>query len=160
MIIDKNLVIDYSKIIDSGGDYTSNNIDFYAHSEKRLRWKLNDLEFDYNKFYNCFDQQTLEILKPVEWQELSNMSLKDMRKLIDDEIDDKKWDWLGDDFCDMENYLSFIETHELNIVFSHYTDGWKNDDDYMIIHKHDMSFLKTDLEKSAYIKGIKDGMGK
>jgi len=30
----------------------------------------------------------------------------------------------------------------------------------MIIHKHDMSFLKTDLEKSAYIKGIKDGVGK
>ena len=132
-------------------------MDFYLMDEKRLRYKFNEIDFDENKFYECFDEDTLEILKPKEWEELSKMTGDQMSN---DYVDKYEWDWLGDDFDDMADYLNFVEKHETNTVFSHYCDGWKNDSDYMVIYHHDMSDLKTDAERKAYSKGIKDGMGK
>jgi len=155
MKIDKNLVIDYEDLLEGSG--TGNNMGFYLINEKRLRYKFNEINFDENKFYECFDMNTLEILKPKEWEELSKMS-KD--QMISNYVEKYEWDWLGDDFDDMAGYLQFVENHEPNTVFSNYTDGWKSDDDYMVIYHHDMSDLKTDEERKAYKKGIKDGMGK
>jgi hypothetical protein len=155
MKIDKKLVIEYKDLIEGVG--TGNNMDFYLMDEKRLRYKFNEINFDENKFYECFDMDTLEILKPKEWEELSKMTGDQMSNNY---VDKYEWDWLGDDFDDMADYLNFVEKHETNTVFSHYCDGWKNESDYMVIHHHDMSDLKTDAEKKAYSKGIKDGMGK
>jgi hypothetical protein len=152
MKIDKNLVIDYEDLLEGSG--TGNNMGFYLINEKRLRYKFNEIG---DKFENCFDMNTLEILKPKEWEELSKMS-KD--QMITNYVEKYEWDWLGDDFDDMAGYLQFVENHEPNTVFSHYTDGWKSDDDYMVIKHHNMSNLKTDVERKAYKKGIKDGMGK
>ena len=67
-----------------------------------------------NKFYKCFDYETLEILKPIEWEELSKMSLNDMNKIINK----NEWDWLGEDFEDMEGYLNFIMIHNPTLAFS------------------------------------------
>ena len=76
MKIDKKLVIDYEDLLEGSG--TGNNMDFYLINEKRLRYKFNEIDFDENKFYECFDMNTLEILKPKEWEELSKMSKDQM----------------------------------------------------------------------------------
>ena len=154
MKIDKNLVVDFKDILaDENPDApTYNNMDFYLSNEKRLRWKLNDLDnkfYKNNKFYQCFNIDNLEILRPTEWEELSKMSLNDMDKIIDE----NDWDWLGEDFVDMQNYLSFVETHDQNIFF---TTNIAKDDEYMDIFLHDIS-MYDDKEKEIYKKGLIEG---
>ena len=154
MKIDKNLVVDFKDILaDENPDApTYNNMDFYLSNEKRLRWKLNDLDnkfYKNNKFYQCFNIDNLEILRPNEWDELSKMSFDEMFKLVND----NKWDWLGEDFVDMQNYLSFVETHDPNIFF---TTNIAKDDEYMDIFLHDIS-MYDDKEKEIYKKGLIEG---
>ncbi len=58
MKIDKNLVIDFKDIVGEQDCPTYNNMDFYLSNEKRLRFKINELNnkyYDNNKFYKCFD---------------------------------------------------------------------------------------------------------
>ena len=62
MKIDKKLVIEYKDLLEDVG--TGNNMDFYLMDEKRLRYKFNEINFDENKFYECFDMDTLEIAEP------------------------------------------------------------------------------------------------
>jgi len=154
MKIDKNLVIDFIDILaDENPDApTYQNQTFYTSNEKRLRWKLNDLDdelYKNNKFYQCFNIDNLEILRPNEWDELSKMSFDEMFKLVND----NKWDWLGEDFVDMQDYLSFIETHDQNIFF---TTNIAKDDEYMDIFLHDIS-MYNDKEKEIYKKGLIEG---
>ena len=154
MKIDKNLVIDFKDILaDENPDApTYQNQTFYMSNEKRLRWKLNDLDdelYKNNKFYQCFNINNLEILRPNEWDELSKMSFDEMFKLVND----NKWDWLGEDFVDMQDYLSFIETHDQNIFF---TTNIAKDDEYMDIFLHDIS-MYNDKEKEIYKKGLIEG---
>jgi hypothetical protein len=154
MKIDKNLVIDFKDILaDENPDApTYENQTFYMSNEKRLRWKLNDLDdevFKNNKFYQCFNIDNLEILRPNEWDELSKMSFDEMSKLVND----NKWDWLGEDFVDMQDYLSFVETHDLNIFF---TTNIDKNDEYMDIFLHDIS-MYNDKEKEIYKKGLIEG---
>ena len=154
MKIDKNLVIDFKDILaDENPDApTYENQTFYMSNEKRLRWKLNDLDdevYKNNKFYQCFNINNLEILRPNEWDELSKMSFDEMFKLVND----NKWDWLGEDFVDMQDYLSFVETHDQNIFF---TTNIAKDDEYMDIFLHDIS-MYNDKEKEIYKKGLIEG---
>jgi len=154
MKIDKNLVIDFKDILaDENPDApTYQNRTFYMSNEKRLRWKLNDLDdevFKNNKFYQCFNIDNLEILRPNEWDELSKMSFDEMFKLVND----NKWDWLGEDFVDMQDYLSFVETHDLNTFF---TTNIDKNDEYMDIFLHDIS-MYDDKEKEIYKKGLIEG---
>jgi hypothetical protein len=149
-IINKDLVIHYDDIVDNEN---YNNQDFYVSNVKRLRYKLNDLEFiQNNKFSNCFDATTLEIKNVDAWLELSKASHEELKKLVDD----NDWDWLGDDFDDMQNYLSFVETHKPEVAFSFKTGGWKSDTEYMEIWAHDTTQFKTDAEREAYRQGLKD----
>jgi hypothetical protein len=154
MKIEKNLVIDFEDIIqDQTEDRpTYNNMHFYLCNEKRLRFKLNALDnkfYKNNKFYKCFDEVSLEVLKPNEWQELSKMSLEDMTKVVED----NEWDWLGDDFDDMQNYLYFIEDHNSNVAFTTKTVGY---DECIDVSLHDIS-MYNDREKQIYKKGLSDG---
>lgn len=153
MKIDKNLVIYFKDIIGGGECPTYNNINFYDSNEKRLRFKINELDNKYyknNKFYKCFDYETLKILKPIEWEELSKMSLNDMNKIIDK----NEWDWLGEDFEDMEGYLNFIMIHNPTLAFS---TKISDKDEYMDIFLHDFSDrFKTDVEKQAFISGLNE----
>ena len=154
MKIDKNLVIDFKDILaDENPDApTYQNQTFYMSNEKRLRWKLNDLDdevYKNNKFYQCFNIDNLEILRPNEWDELSKMSFDEMFKLVND----NKWDWLGEDFVDMQGYLGFVETHDPNIFF---TTNIAKDDEYMDIFLHDIS-MYDDKEKEIYKKGLIEG---
>ena len=154
MKIDKNLVIDFKDILadDKGFQPTYNNQSFYECSEQRLRYKFNELHTKFykeNKFYECFDFDTLEILKPKEWEELSKMSLEDMMKNY---VEKYEWDWLGDDFVDMQYYLDFVELHNPNFTF---TTKIVNKSEYMDIFLHDIS-MYNDREKEVYKKGLRD----
>jgi hypothetical protein len=154
MKIDKNLVIDFIDILaDENPDApTYENQTFYMSNEKRLRWKLNDLDdevYKNNKFYQCFNIDNLEILRPNEWDELSKMSFDEMFKLVND----NKWSWLGEDFVDMQDYLSFVETHDPNTFF---TTNIDKNDEYMDIFLHDIS-MYNDKEKEIYKKGLIEG---
>jgi len=154
MKIEKNLVIDFEDIVQDHTEDrpTYNNMHFYLCNEKRLRFKLNALDnkfYKNNKFYKCFDKFSLKVLNPNEWQELSKMSLEDMTKIVED----NEWDWLGDDFDDMQNYLDFIENHNSNVAFTTKIVG---ESDYMDISLHDIS-MYNDREKKIYKKGLSDG---
>ena len=154
MKIDKNLVVDFKDILaDENPDApTYQNQTFYMSNEKRLRWKLNDLDdevYKNNKFYQCFNINNLEILRPNEWDELSKMSFDEMFKLVND----NKWSWLGEDFVDMQDYLSFVETHDPNTFF---TTNIDKNDEYMDIFLHDIS-MYNDKEKEIYKKGLIEG---
>ena len=151
--INKDLVIDFEDIIGGGDCPTYNNMDFYLSNEKRLRFKLNELNYEHfegNIFYKCFDEETLEILKPMEWKILSKMSKDEMQQLIYK----KNWDWLGDDFDDMDNYLNFVMTHKTTLAFS---TKISDKDEYMDIFLHDFSDrFKTNAEKQAFIDGLNE----
>lgn len=156
--INKDLVISFNDILadEKGIQPTYNNQNFYECSEQRLRYKFNELDTEFykeNKFYKCFDQDTLKILKPKEWEELSKMSLEDMMKNY---VEKYKWEWLGDDFEDMDGYLNFVMTHNKDIVFSSKIRG---EDDYMDIYMHDVS-MYNDKEKEIYCEGLYEGSSK
>jgi hypothetical protein len=160
--IDKNLVIEYKDIVwghpenESYDCPTYNNQDFFETSPERLRFKLNELdvvsyelEID-NKFYKCFDENSLEILKPDEWEELSKMSHEDLIELVEQ----NEWEWLGDDFDDMSNYLNFITKHNPTLRFSY---DISDNDERMFIYLHDITDkFKTQSEINAYDQGLRD----
>jgi len=78
------------------------------------------------------------------------MSLNDMNKIIDK----NEWDWLGEDFEDMEGYLNFIMIHNPTLAFS---TKISPEDEYMDIFLHDFSDrFKTDAEKQAFISGLNE----
>jgi hypothetical protein len=160
--IDKNLVIEYKDIVwghpenKSYNCPTYNNQNFFDTSAERLRFKLNELDVvtyeltTPNKFYKCFDENSLEILKPNEWEELSKMSYDDLFDLVEQ----NEWEWLGDDFDDMQNYLNFITTHIPTLRFS---CDIADDDERMFIYLHDITDkFKTQAEIDAYQQGLYD----
>tara|TARA_R100000995_G_C3473680_1_gene119685 strand:- start:696 stop:1205 length:510 start_codon:yes stop_codon:yes gene_type:complete len=158
--IDKNLVIEYKDIVwgnpenESYDCPTYNNQDFFETSVERLRFKLNELDVDImdqdNKFYKCFDENSLEILKPNEWEELSKMSYDDLIELVEQ----NEWEWLGDDFDDMLNYLNFITKHNPTLRFSHEIS---DNDERMFIYLHDITDkFKTQAEINTYDQGLRD----
>ena len=154
MKIDKDLVIDFKDILNSNWSCpTYNNQDFYESNEKRLRYKFNELDDEYyknNKFYKCFDENTLEILKPKEWEELSKMSGDEMDKLVTE----NEWDWKGEDFDDMKDYLNFVMIHKPTIAFS---TKISEEDEYMDIFLHDFTDrFKSEEEKQAFISGLNE----
>jgi len=154
MKIDKNLVINFNDILADEKSFqpTYNNQSFYESSEERLRFKFNELDSEYckeNKFYKCFDVDTLEILKPKEWEELSKMSLEDM---MNNYVEKYSWDWLGADFEDMDGYLCFVMNHNRDVAFSTII---RNDAEYMDIYMHDVS-MYNEKEKEVYLKGLYD----
>lgn len=154
MKIDKDLVIDFEDIIGANWNCpTYNNQTFYETNQKRLRYKINELDDEYyknNKFYQCFDTDTLEILKPREWEELSKMSGDEMDKLVTE----NNWDWIGDDFDDMVEYLDFIMKHKPNLAF---TTKIADQDEYMDIFLHDFTDrFKSEKEKQAFISGLNE----
>jgi hypothetical protein len=55
-----------------------------------------------------------KLLKPEAWNKLSKMTYDDMYKIVES----NNWDWIGDDFEDMTDYLSFIEKHDKTVRFA------------------------------------------
>ena len=122
------------------------NQGFYQGSEQRLRYVLVTIDMspentrdggqlllgqEDNKFYNCieFYQQDYVVNNPELLQELMDMDCD----ALDEYVTHNAFDWLGDDFIHMEEYMDFV---------SEMQDKWQfvrgdicNDDEYMEIIK-------------------------
>ena len=122
------------------------NQGFYQGSEQRLRYVLVTIDMspentrdrgqlqlgqEDNKFYKCieFYQQDYVVNNPELLQELMDM----VYDALDEYVTHNAFDWLGDDFIHMEEYMDFV---------SEMQDKWQfvrgdicNDDEYMEIIK-------------------------
>ena len=126
-----------------------NNQGFYMGSEQRIRYVLVTMELapsestlftEDNKFYNCisFGYKQFPYLKDVTWT-INNPEL--LQELIDmDEdalyeyVERNGYDWLGDDFEHIKEYLIF--TSEMNDEWYFEEGDICNDSEYMEIHKY------------------------
>ena len=126
-----------------------NNQGFYMGSEQRIRYVLVTMELgpyektlftEDNKFYNCisFGYKQFPYLKDVTWtvnnpellQELINMDYDALEQYINT----NGYEWLGDDFEHINEYLIF--TSEMNDEFYFEEGDICNDSEYMEIHKY------------------------
>ena len=122
------------------------NQGFYMGSEQRLRYVLVTIDMspentrdggqlllgqEDNKFYNCieFYQQDYVVNNPELLQELMDMDYDALYNYVID----NEYEWIGDDFCHMNEYLDFVSDMQ---------DKWQfvqgdicNDDEYMEIIK-------------------------
>jgi len=133
-----------------GANY--NNQDFFQYNIERLRWCLVDADhLEGNPFAKCVDLNTLEIKDQARFQSLQERSHDELMKMVDD----KGWDWLGDDFEHMEAYLSFIMQHDKSFCYTVKGEGYKSDSDYLHIQTWSIpeKFLKSDALRDAYIAG-------
>ena len=126
-----------------------NNQGFYMGSAQRIRYVLVTMELfpsestlftEENKFYNCisFGYKQFPYLKDVTWT-VNNPEL--LQELIDmDEdalyeyVESNGYDWLGDDFEHINEYLIF--TSEMNDEWYFEEGDICNDSEYMEIHKY------------------------
>ena len=125
-----------------------NNQGFYMQSEQRIRYILVTMELgpyektlftEDNKFYNCisFGYKAFPYLKDVTWtvnnpellQELINMDYD----ALEEYVTVNGYEWLGDDFEHMDEYLTFAS--EMNDEFYFEQGDICNDSEYMEINK-------------------------
>ena len=140
----------YDKKDDWGHNY--NNQDFFQYNVERLRYLLVTLEpqgdfMKGNPFYNCVDMDTLEV-KTVEFYKLALSTWEDLKKMVDE----NEWDWIGDDFIHMEEYLSWICEHDNNFV---YDASPSSADEYLHINAWRLpkKYREPKL-REAYLSGI------
>ena len=138
-----------------------NNQGFYMSSEQRIRYVLVTMEHypeertlftEENKFYDCisFSYKKFPYLKDVTWT-VNNPEL--LQELIDMDYDALEeyvtkngYEWLGDDFDHMNEYLSFAS--DMNDQFYWEQGDICNDSEYMEIHKFPWIVDKTKGYKS------------
>ena len=125
-----------------------NNQGFYMSSEQRIRYVLVTMEHypeertlftEENKFYDCisFSYKDFPELTGVTWT-VNNPEL--LQELIDMDYDTlyqyvetNGYDWLGDDFDHMREYLAFAS--DMNDQFYFEEGDICNDSEYMEINK-------------------------
>ena len=125
-----------------------NNQGFYMQSEQRMRYVLVTMEHypeektlftEENKFYDCisFAYNDFPELTGVTWT-VNNPEL--LQELIDMDFDalyqyveTNGYDWLGDDFDHMREYLAFAS--DMNNQFYFEEGDICNDSEYMEINK-------------------------
>jgi len=103
-------------------EYAYNNQDWYQQDEQRIRYILATIEMDpgdsyssnpkqlelgqeSNRFYNCIEFSDVkgeyQINDEYRLAELMRMSDEDLRKYIED----NEYDWIGDDYDHINEYL-------------------------------------------------------
>jgi hypothetical protein len=108
-----------------------------------------------NPFAGCVDLDTLEIKN----QEAFDLMMAEETDLVQ-MVEDKDWDWLGDDFEHMESYLSFIMQHDLTFCYDTRPAG-KYESEYLEIRtwKIPEKYNKTPELREAYVAGTCLGVG-
>jgi hypothetical protein len=142
---------------DWGANY--NNQDFFQYNIERLRWCLVEADFlEDNPFAKCVDLDTLEVKDQARFQSLQERDHDELLKMVED----KEWDWLGDDFDHMEAYLSFIMQHDYSFCYNVKGEGYKSDSDYLHIQTWSIpeKFLVSNEVRDAYIAGTCNEYGK
>ena len=126
-----------------------NNQDFFEYNVERLRWCLIDADWS-GGFSSCVDLETLEIKNSVEYYKLAMMSHAELMKMVRD----NEWEWKGDDFEHMIEYLNFIAIHDPSFM---YNTKVMNGDEYMSINTYKVpSEYRTGELRKAYLAGQAD----
>tara|TARA_Y100000401_G_scaffold78830_1_gene64399 strand:- start:631 stop:1215 length:585 start_codon:yes stop_codon:yes gene_type:complete len=125
-----------------------NNQGFYMQSAQRIRYVLVTMELapyestlftEDNKFYNCisFGYKQFPYLKDVTWTVNNPELLQELIDMDEDALEQyvntNGYDWLGDDFDHMNEYLNFAS--EMNDEFYFEQGDICNDSEYMEINK-------------------------
>jgi len=126
-----------------------NNQGFYMGSAQRIRYVLVTMELfpsestlftEENKFYNCisFGYKQFPYLKDVTWTVNNPKLLQELIDMDEDAlyeyVESNGYDWLGDDFEHINEYLIF--TSEMNDEWYFEEGDICNDSEYMEIHKY------------------------
>jgi|TARA_Y100000310_G_scaffold293610_1_gene323297 hypothetical protein len=137
-------------------EYNYNNQDFFQYNVERLRYLLVTAEpqGDYmkgNPFYNCVDMKTLKVKDKVVFYKLALSTFDDLLKMVEE----KKWEWIGEDFIHMEEYLSWICEQDNNFVYSVFPS---EEDEYLKINNWALpKEYKEPKLRTAYLDGILAG---
>ena len=149
-IMDKTATIDF--FYDANDDWgaSSNNQNFFEYNLQRMRYLVVDTELDNNPFEDCVDLATLEVKNSMQFERLKQYTLEDLLKL--GEVNE--WDWLGDDFEHMWQYLNFITDHDKAFMYNTEIMG---EDEYMHITTYSIpEKYRTGELREAYMAGQAD----
>ena len=131
-------------------DHGYNNDGFYRGSSQRLRYLLATTElYDAkdevrNKFYGCItfgDRGNFKVHNPALLDELMSATYDDLEAYVDD----NGFDWLGDDYEHIDQYLDFLNNYQDKLKFS--SDNW-DDPDAMDIHREEREWITSGEHKS------------
>jgi hypothetical protein len=124
-----------------------NNQNFFEYNLHRFRYLVVDTQLDNNPFEGCVDLETLEVKNQLSFERLKQYTHEDLIKL--GEVNE--WDWLGDDFEHMWQYLNFIQDHDKDFNYNTRIQG---EDEYMQIHAYKIpEKYRQGALREAYLQG-------
>ena len=129
---------------------TYNNQNFFEYNLHRMRYLVVDTPLKNNPFEGCVDLETLEVKDLKAFDLLYSLDHKDLLKLC--EVNE--WDWIGDDFEHMWQYLNFIQDHDKNF---NYNTRIMGEDEYMDIYGYTIpEKYREGALREAYLEGQRD----
>lgn len=129
---------------------TYNNQNFFEYNLHRFRYLVVDTQLDNNPFEGCVDLETLEVKNQLSFERLKQYTHEDLCKL--GEVNE--WDWIGDDFEHMWQYLNFIQDHDKDFNYNTRIQG---EDEYMQIHAYKIpEKYREEPLREAYLEGQAD----
>ena len=129
---------------------TYNNQNFFEYNLHRFRYLVVDTQLDNNPFEGCVDLETLEVKNQLSFERLKQYTHEDLCKL--GEVNE--WDWIGDDFEHMWQYLNFIQDHDKDFNYNTRIQG---EDEYMQIHAYRIpEKYREEPLREAYLEGQAD----
>jgi hypothetical protein len=129
---------------------TYNNQNFFEYNLHRMRYLVVDTPLRNNPFEGCVDLETLEVKNSMQFERLKQYTHEDLLKLCDV----NSWDWIGDDFEHMWQYLNFIQDHDRDFNYNTRIQG---EDEYMQIHAYRIpEKYREEPLREAYLAGQVD----
>ena len=113
---------------------TYNNQNFFEYNLHRMRYLVVDTELKNNPFEGCVDLETLEVKNQLAFERLKQYTHEDLLKL--GEVNE--WDWIGDDFEHMWQYLGFIADHDKTLCITR--ESWAKMNTWTSM---DITFLRS-----------------
>jgi hypothetical protein len=150
-IMDKTATIDFFYDKNEDWEATYNNQNFFEYNLQRMRYLVVDTTYlKNNLFQGCVDLATLEVKNSLQFERLKLYTLEQLLEL--GEINE--WDWLGDDFEHMWQYLNFIQTHDKEF---NYNTRIMGEDEYMDIFAYTIpEKFREGALREAYLEGQAD----
>ena len=150
-IMDKTATIDFFYNKNEDWESTYNNQNFFEYNLQRMRYLVVDTTYlKNNLFQGCVDLATLEVKNSLQFERLKLYTLEQLLEL--GEINE--WDWLGDDFEHMWQYLNFIQSHHKEF---NYNTRIMGEDEYMDIFAYTIpEKFREGALREAYLEGQAD----
>ena len=131
-VLRKDVILEKLIDLDIRDEETYNNQGFYLCSEQRLRFLLITTETFYwshdekedNKYYDCINLATLEVNNFDLAKELLFMDSVDLYHYVEIE---KGYDWVGEDFEHITEYIDFVEYRQDKYRWLNQGENWDSD---------------------------------